>query len=78
MLKDLVLLKLQRRSQRWLRSDPWPGNSTCPRVAKKEKKKCKLEKRGFLPFDFRCFFSFTLAGLSAFMMSPMGDFKDCY
>ena len=37
-VKDLVLpprLKLQ------LRSDPWPGNSICPGVAKKEGKKKK-------------------------------------
>ena len=36
-LKDLALLQLQRGSQ--LKSDPWPGNSICLGMAKKEKKK---------------------------------------
>ena len=36
--KDPVLLQLQLRSQLRLGSDPWPGNSICHRVAKKEKK----------------------------------------
>ena len=39
--KDPTLPKLWQRSQRWLGSDPWPGNSTCHEVAKKEKKKKK-------------------------------------
>ena len=34
---DPVLLQLQHRSQLWLGSDPWPGNSTCCRMAKKDK-----------------------------------------
>ena len=38
-VKDLVLPQLQLRSQLWLRSDPWLGNSLCCGVAKKEKKK---------------------------------------
>ena len=36
-VKDLVLLQL--RSQLWLESDPWPGNSICHRVGKNERKK---------------------------------------
>ena len=43
--KDQVWLQLQHRSQLQLRSDPWPGNSTCHRVAKNEKKKKKIEGR---------------------------------
>ena len=34
-----VLLQLQRRSQRRLGSDPWPGNSLCCGAANKEKKR---------------------------------------
>ena len=40
-VKDLVLLQLQLRSQLWLRSDPWPGNSMSLRAAKNKKKKKK-------------------------------------
>ena len=36
-LKDQVLPRLWCRSQRWLGSDPWPGNSICCAAAKKEK-----------------------------------------
>ena len=36
-LKDLVLPQPQHRSQLWLRSDPWLGNSVCLRATKKEK-----------------------------------------
>ena len=36
--KGLALLQLWRRSQLWLRSDPWPGNSIC----EKEKNKMKI------------------------------------
>ena len=35
-LKDLALPQLWYRSQLQLRSDPWPRNSICHRVAKKE------------------------------------------
>ena len=38
-VRDLVLPQLWRRSQLWLRSDPWPGNSICRGAAKKEKRK---------------------------------------
>ena len=37
-LKDPALPQLQHRSQLWLKSDPWPRNSACHRVAKKKKK----------------------------------------
>ena len=37
-VKDLPLSQLRLRSQLQLRSDPWPGNSICLQVAKKEKK----------------------------------------
>ena len=37
-VKDLELPQLQVKLQLWLRSDPWPGNSICQRVAKKKKK----------------------------------------
>ena len=43
-VKDLALPQLWRRSELWLRSDPWPGNCICLRVAKKEKKKRKILK----------------------------------
>ena len=38
-LKDpaLLLLLLQHRSQLWLRSDPWPRNSTYVGAAKKKR-----------------------------------------
>lgn len=36
-LRTWPCLQLQLRLQLWLRSDPWPGNSMCCRVAKKEK-----------------------------------------
>ena len=36
-LQDLALPQLWRRSQLWLRSDPWPGNPICRKVAKKAK-----------------------------------------
>ena len=39
-VKDPVLLQLQLRLQLCLRSDPWPGNSTCHRTAKRGKKMC--------------------------------------
>ena len=38
-VKDLTFPQLQFRLQQRLRSDPWPGNCICHRVAKKEKKK---------------------------------------
>ena len=34
-VKDLASPQLRVRLQLWLRSDPWPGNSICCRVAKK-------------------------------------------
>ena len=37
-VKDPALPQLQCRWQLWLGSDPWPGNSICCGVAKKEKK----------------------------------------
>ena len=37
-VKDPQLPKLQCRSQLWLRSDTWPGNSICRRVTKEKKK----------------------------------------
>ena len=33
------------RSQLWIRSDPWPRNSTSSREAKKEGKSCLLRKQ---------------------------------
>ena len=44
-LKDSALSQLERRSQLWLRSDPWPGNSICLRAAKNRKKKEKKKKK---------------------------------
>ena len=38
-VKSQVLPQLWLRSKLWLGSDPWPGNSICCRVDKKEKKK---------------------------------------
>ena len=38
-VKDLALPWLWLRSQLWLNSDPWPGNSICSWAAKKENKK---------------------------------------
>ena len=43
-VKDLALLQPRYKSQRWLRSDLWPGSSICHRVGKEEKK----EKTVFL------------------------------
>ena len=40
---DLVLLQLQLGLQLQLRSDPWPRNSICCGVAKKERKKNAFE-----------------------------------
>ena len=37
-VRDLALSQLRLRSQLQFRSDPWPGNSMCCRVAKKKKK----------------------------------------
>ena len=37
-----MLLQLWHRSQLWLSSDPWPGNSICHRGAKKGRKKCDV------------------------------------
>ena len=37
LVKDLAWLPLQLRSRLRLGSDPWPGNSICLGVAKKEK-----------------------------------------
>ena len=37
-LMGLALPQLQHRSQLWLGSDPWPGNSICCGADKKEKK----------------------------------------
>ena len=37
------LLQLQGKSQLWLESDPWPGNSIYHGVAKKKKKKKKIK-----------------------------------
>ena len=41
--KDLVLPQLWHQSHLQLRSDPWPGDSICCRVAKKEK---QTKKKG--------------------------------
>ena len=38
-IKDPALLQQWHRLQLQLGSDPWPGNSICYRVSKKEKKK---------------------------------------
>ena len=38
-LKDPVLLQLWLRLSLWLRSHPWPGNSTCQGAAKNETNK---------------------------------------
>ena len=43
-LKDLVLPKLWCRLQLQLGSYPWPGNSICRRVAKKERKILCIQK----------------------------------
>ena len=40
-VKDPAVRQLQCRLQMWLRSDPWPRNSICYRVAKKKKKERK-------------------------------------
>ena len=46
-IKDPAHLRL--RSQLWLRCDPWPRNSICPRGKKKKKKKeRKTRKRLYL------------------------------
>ena len=44
-LKDLVLLQLQHRSQRWLRSDSWARNASCHGVAEKEEKMMRVNHR---------------------------------
>ena len=44
-LKDPALLQLQHRSQLRLRSDPWPRNSVCLGVAKKEEKRERERER---------------------------------
>lgn len=42
--KDPASPQLHSRSLLWLKSDPWPGNSTCNRVAKqKQKNICSKE-----------------------------------
>ena len=38
-VKDPALPQLQLRSQLWLGSDPWPGNSICPGADEKGGKK---------------------------------------
>ena len=43
--QDLVLPQLQCRLQLRLRSDPWPWNSMCRGVTKKEKKKKKKKEK---------------------------------
>ena len=40
-IKGLALPQLQVRSELWLGTDPWPGDSICHRAAKKEKQKKK-------------------------------------
>ena len=42
-VKDLEFLQLQLRWRLWLGCDPWPGNSICHGVAKKEKKEKSLQ-----------------------------------
>jgi len=51
-LRDPALPLLGRRSQLWLRSNLWPGKSTCHGEAKKEKKKEKRKTQEvcFCPF----------------------------
>ena len=49
--KDPALPQLQRRLQRRLRSDPWPGNSICLGAAKKRKEKRKSADRCSPNFD---------------------------
>ena len=44
-LKDTALLRLWLRSQLQLRSDSWPGNSICFRMAKKRYKRYKRYKK---------------------------------
>ena len=47
-IKDPALPQLQCRWQLWLRFDPWPRNSICHQVAKKEKRKKK--KKSHIPW----------------------------
>ena len=58
-LKDLALPQLQHRSQLQLKSDPWPGNSLCLKVAKKEEKKKKNEKYFFLNPRISLFYTYS-------------------
>ena len=46
-VKDLVLPQLQGRSQLWLGSDHWPGNTICCGAAKKEKEREREKKNIF-------------------------------
>ena len=48
-VKDPAVRQLQCRLQMWLRSDPWPRNSICYRVAKKKKRKEKTTANSFSP-----------------------------
>ena len=49
-LKDLAMPQLQHRSPLQLRSDPWPGNSTC-RAGQPKKKKINKNKNKMLVWD---------------------------
>ena len=44
-VKDPALQQLQLKLQLWLRSDPWPGNCICHKVAKKVKNKNKKQNK---------------------------------
>ena len=44
-VKDPALLQLQLRSQLWVGSDPWPGNSICCGAAKRENNLKILKKK---------------------------------
>ena len=44
LVKDLALLQLWWRSQLQLRSDPWPRNSICYKMGKKNKKNLKKKE----------------------------------
>ena len=44
-VKELAFPWPRQRSPLWLRSDPWPRNSICLRVAKKEKEKKQKQKQ---------------------------------
>ena len=57
-VQDPSLLQLQYRSQLWLGSDPWSGNSMCCEAAKKERKKSFAKQSLF--FLYVCYSTYAL------------------